>query len=137
MTDHINFFSERYEGIVIHDSGFHVNQALIKPKGCDYETEMYHDYTDFNKAYQHPIDEQYLIPPNVRVVNNTYGEEVLNNFRITQHAGQNTKCGYPALRWWFMNMTDLERVFIHTTYNSIQRELEECSNLSEIGRYVS
>ena len=50
---------------------------------------MYHDYTDFNKAYQHPIDEQYLIPPNVRLVYNTYGEKVLNNFRITQHAGQN------------------------------------------------
>ena len=30
MTDCINSFSERYEGIVIHDSGFHVNQALIK-----------------------------------------------------------------------------------------------------------
>ena len=87
MTDCINSFSERYEGIIIYDSGFHVNQALIKPQGCDIETEMYNENTDFNKAYQHPIDEQYLISPNIRVVYNTYGEKVPNNFRITQLAG--------------------------------------------------
>lgn len=33
-----------------------------------------------------------------------------------------------------MNMTDLERVFVHTTYKSIRKDLDEYSNLSEIGK---
>lgn len=33
LTDYINHFTGRNEGIVIRDNGFHVNQALIKPNG--------------------------------------------------------------------------------------------------------
>lgn len=99
MIDYINSFSERNEGIVIHNSGFHVNQALIKPQGCDIETQMYFDYADFTKVYQHPIDEQHLIPPYVRLILNIYGDKTFNNYRISQFVGQSLKSGYPALKW--------------------------------------
>lgn len=135
MLDYINHFTDRNEGIVIRDNGFHVNQALIKPNGCDIEQDIYRDYEEFNKVYQPAVDENYLIPSHIRLIYNTYGDKVFNNNRISQFASHNVKSGYPCLNWCFLNLNDLERVFIYATYKSIRNELENYGKLKEIGKF--
>jgi len=99
IQDYLNHFTNKYEGIVIKENGFHVNQALIKPNGCDIEEPQYNDYQEFNKVHEPTIDERYLTPRHVQLIEKVYGDKTFNNFRITQSSGQSTRIGYDSLKW--------------------------------------
>lgn len=132
FQDYLNNFTGKYEGIITRDNGFHVNQALIMPNGCDMEQEFYRDYEDFNQVYQPVVDEKYLIPSHVRMINQIYGQKVFNNFRISQYVGHSANVGYSSLNWAFLNLNDIERVCVYSAYQSVRRELENYGKLTEI-----
>jgi len=102
------------------------------PNGCDMEQEFYTDYEDFHKVYQPVFDEKYLIPSHVRLIHQVYGQKVFNNFRISQYVSHPAKFGYPSLNWVFLNLDDIERVCVYTTFKTVRNELEEYGKLTEI-----
>ena len=132
LQDYLNHFTNKYEGIITRDNGYHINQALITPSGCDIEQEFYTDYEDFNKAYQPVVDEKYLIPSYIRLIHQIYGEKSLNNLRRSQYSSHFPENGYSCLKWCFLNLNDIERVCTYTTYKSVRDELEDYGKLTEI-----
>ena len=78
------------------------------------------------------MDENYLIPSHVRLIQQIYGDKVFNNFRISQYVGHQPKFGYPSLNWCYINLNDIERVVSYTNYLSIWKELEDYGKLTEI-----
>lgn len=143
LQDYINSFTNRYEGIVTLDNGFHVNHALIQPSGCDLEDEMYQDYIFGNQfesvfsSFLHPIDEHYLAPSHIRLVQNTYGAKTYDNYSISQYVNHQVKSSYSSLYWLFMNISDKERSLIYSTYESVRKEVLEYGKCSDIGKVTN
>ena len=139
MGDYLKAFTGRREFIITYENGFHVNQALIQVSDWNVETEMYRDYEEC--LLQTSEDEEHLIPSHIRLIQSIYGKKpqpsqsetnTVCKTGFSQFTLHSLPIGYECLNWWFLNLNDIERVFMFTTYKSLRQELFDYSQITEI-----